>query len=703
MIEQKRIRIGGIILCFLLAFIFLFGMGGIAFAETKTFTVTGNTEDSTESEEKSSSEDGETEEHEGYIPPSEDSRYRDYDFVIDSYDVRIRVNEDNTLDITEKINSWFNQERHGIVRTLPLQNNVVRQDGSTEERRMKVTDFSSGEPFDISNDGIFYSVKVGDMGKTFSGRKEYTLSYRVNLGKDPLEDKDEFYYNLIGSDWTSPIGNVTFTIEMPKAFDVSTVGFSAGWLMTADNSGINWQVDSSGLKITGSYDSILEAGQALTVRMELPEGYFVGAGYAEELRDWIMYGTPVFFLLVAFLLWLRFGKDDKAPNTVEYYPPDDLNSLETAFLYKGTCNAKDVASLLVYLANKGYIAIEDEDKRPSFYSKKTFHIVKLRDYDGTNEEERKFMQGLFGNRQPVDGKVSVTSGQLYDHFYLTTNAILKQMAEQDHMDKVFEKNTGWKNVMIVLMIVISEVLICLPPILEYASPWMIAPAVVPGIGFSTVFSLAFLKKGKGYSQDKGKAINWKEKMTMFLGGLVFAIGVAWYPAEAFLPVLLEKGFYLLGYICGMLSIFGMILCIVYMPKRTPYGVKMLGRINSFRDFLMGEDKGKLGELLAMDPQYFYTILPYATVLGVAGVWNKDFEGVQAVAPEWYDGEYTDTVSFGYFIESAMRTAEYAMSSRSSSSSSYSSSRSYSGSFSGGGYTGGGFSGGGSGGGGGHSW
>ena len=699
--DKKRIHIGAILLCFLFSFLFLSGMGDTAFAATKTFTITGNPEDSEESKEKSSQEAVEAEDREGYVPPSEDSRYRSYDFVIDSYDVKIHVNEDNTLDITETLNCWFRQSRHGIVRTLPVWSYVERQDGSASDKRMKVSDVSCSDPFDMSKDGVEYAIQIGEADKTFSGRKEYTISYKCNLGEDPLDGKDEFYYNLIGSEWEVPIGNITFAIEMPKAVEAANMGFFAGWKKMADDKGIDWHLDSAGLRVTGSYDSVLEAGQALTVRMELPEGYFVGAGFGEELRDWIMYGIPVFFLLVAFLLWLRFGKDDKAPNTVEYYPPDDLNSLETAFLYKGTCDAKDVTSLLIYLANKGYISIENTDDLPSFYSRKTFRIAKIRDYDGTNEEEKRFMQGLFENRLPVDGKVTVTSGMLYNRFYVTTNAILKKMRDQSHVDKVFEKNSGWKNAMIIVMLIISEVLICLPPILEFVHPLMLAPAVIPGIAFSAVFALAFLKKGKGYSKDKGKAINWKDKATMFLTGLALTLLMAWYPGEMFIPVLIEKSFYVWGYICGILCIFGMILCIIYMPRRTPYGVKMLGRINSFRDFLMGADKAKLEELLAQDPQYFYTILPYAGVLGVSEAWNSDFVELEAEAPEWYAGEYTDTVSFGYFMECTMRTTERAMSSRPSSSG-YSSGRSYSGSFSGS-SSGGGFSGGGSGGGGGHSW
>ena len=45
---------------------------------------------------------------------------------------------------------------------------------------------------------------------------------------NPLKDKDEFYFNIIGNEWDTVIGNITFTIIMPKNFDPSTLGFSSG-------------------------------------------------------------------------------------------------------------------------------------------------------------------------------------------------------------------------------------------------------------------------------------------------------------------------------------------------------------------------------------------------------------------------------------------------------------------------------------------
>ena len=52
---------------------------------------------------------------------------------------------------------------------------------------------------------------------------------------------------------------------------------------------------------------------------------------------------------------------------------------------------------MIYLANKGYIKITETEEKSLFTKSKGFKITKIKDYDGTNEEERLFFQGLFEN------------------------------------------------------------------------------------------------------------------------------------------------------------------------------------------------------------------------------------------------------------------------------------------------------------------
>ena len=76
-----------------------------------------------------------------------DSYYRNYDYVIDSYDVNIDVNEDNTFNIKEKIGAYFLVPKHGIYRTIPLTNKIHREDGTFSSNRTRITDITVDAPY----------------------------------------------------------------------------------------------------------------------------------------------------------------------------------------------------------------------------------------------------------------------------------------------------------------------------------------------------------------------------------------------------------------------------------------------------------------------------------------------------------------------------------------------------------------------------
>ena len=71
-----------------------------------------------------------------------------------------------------------------------------------------------------------------------------------------------------------------------------------------------------------------------------------------------------------------------------------------------------------YLANKGYLKIEETEEKGMFSKSKGFRITKIKEYDGNNESERIFFDGLFKS-----SKASVTASDLYDSFYRTLNKI----------------------------------------------------------------------------------------------------------------------------------------------------------------------------------------------------------------------------------------------------------------------------------------
>lgn len=605
----------------------------------------------------------------------------DSEYTLNSYDINIVVNKNNTLNVTEKIGAYFNIEKHGIFRKIPIRNNVTRLDGTKSKNRVKIKDIKVNDNYSLSTEDGYKVIKIGDSNKTLTGQKNYKISYLYNLGRDSGKKYDELYFNLIGSEWDTSISNITFTIKMPKEFDPSKLGFSSGTVGSTDSSKVTYVVNKN--TITGRYNGTLDSGEALTVRLELPEGYFVGASLNIGLTSILSIVLPLLFVLITYLLWNKFGKGKQVIETVEFYPPQGFNSAEVGFLYKGEVEDEDVISLLIYLANKGYIKIVEIEERYLFSTSKKFKIIKQKEYDGNNPSEAVFLKGLFSSKTSSDGAIEeVTEDDLYDNFYITLNIIKEKINTNENKEKIFEKSSLGKRACIIAMMIITYLLITINPIIELGDEtymiMLLSLMIFTVLGFSASVTL------------------YKNKIKIFgiIVGLIFG-GIPW--AFTVLPLLLTDSIYLITYIIGLICIFVMFLLYKAMPKRTQYGNEMLGKIRGFKRFLETVEKQKLDAMVMENPTYFYDILPFTYVLGVSDKWIKKFETISLQAPSWYDGYSSfDNASFGSFINSTMQSATSAMSSSPSSSSS-------GGSSSGSDSSGGGSSGGGSGGGGGGSW
>lgn len=615
--------------------------------------------------------------------------YKYYDYVIDEYNIKINVNENNTYDIVETITAYFNTYKHGIYRTIPLKNTITRLDGTTSKNKVNITNLKVDNEYKVSRKNEMYKITIGSSSNTLIGEQKYKIEYNYNIGKDSLKDIDEFYYNIIGNEWDTVIGNISFEINMPKSFDKTKIGFSSGLMGSTDSSKVSYNVD--GTKITGKFNGFLQKQEALTIRLELPEGYFVGAHNTIDKTILMYILIPVFLFIISYLLWIKFGKNDDIIETVEFYPPNDLNSAEIGFLYKGKAKNKDIVSLLIYLANKGYIKIIETDKKKMFSKDKEYEIIKVKDYDGNNINEKLFMDGLFkktifkkmpvyvGSKlvnnpeeEVIGQREVVTEDNLYNSFYKTMGKILNNMDSKENKQKIFVKSSMKVRLLLLLIIIFTFLYSGVIPIILFNG----------GLGIFLDI-LGMVAYGAFLSEDNA---NWKKIPTTI--GLISMLVMT-----SFILIISKYSLSIdaiLIYLIGTIS--SILIFVLYkkMPKRTEYGKEMLGKIKGFKTFLETVEKDKLESLVNDNPSYFYDILPYTYVLGISDKWIKKFESITLQSPTWYNNNSVfDVTSFGSFITSTMTSATRTMSSSPSSDSSSSS--------------GGGSAGGGSGGGGGGSW
>jgi uncharacterized membrane protein YgcG len=306
-------------------------------------------------------------------------------------------------------------------------------------------------------------------------------------------------------------------------------------------------------------------------------------------------------------------------------------------------------SLIVYLADKGFIKIEE-------CSNNDIEVEKLKyDYSSLNEYERRFIEALFGSENKVKLN-SLKSTAFPDKI----SKITKDFNKKENRDKyILTKLMPINNVMVALSIV---AVLCSTLILFL--DFFVLVWLFPIIGF---ILLLFLYR---------EIFIWI--FMAFWAGLPLCVIINY--------VSMYGNLYMLAMILGMVFAISVYILSRKTAFRTKEGGKLYAQIAGFKHFIKVAEKERLEALCNDDPTYFYNILPYAYVLGVSRVWIKKFENIGIQQAEWYNGTRYDYI--GVF-DIASRSAH--------------SSSSSSGGGSSGGSSGGGFSGGGSGGGGGGRW
>ena len=608
----------------------------------------------------------------------------DSSYEIDSYDVNIVVNENNKLEIKETIDTYFKTAKHGIIRTIPIKNNIYREDGTKQVSKSRIKIKSINEEYTTERNSDYYNIKIGKSNRTITGKKTYVIDYDYFIRKDNSDTYDEFYYNIIGTEWDTNINKVTFKITLPKEFDTSKVGFSVGYTGVSGylEELLTYNID--GTTITGSYNAMLNSHEGITIRIQLPEGYFtVDNSISTEVI--VIIAVTLILLALATYIWIKYCKDnDPIVETVEFYPPEGMNSLDVAYVYKGNVNSKDVISLLIILANKGYVKI-GEHKERGLFKQTGFKITKLKEYDGNDENEEIFMRDLFDCKKNKSGLIDqVTNEDLEDEFYKTIDRIKAKVNSNTNRNQIFAKNSYCKWLFIIMLAI-------------YYVNTLIPAYIYSDDLTQFVFFFGTLVISLTYLFIVADNVSGN-KMYLFLALFFFLPAMIGIMIASIQQAMVDDYFYVISIGIGIVSILSILYFRKCSEQRTKPGKELYGKILGFRRFLETAEKDKLEALVAEDPEYFYNILPYTYVFGISDKWIKKFESIAFRNPEWYDTtDPFDYYRFNRFMNLTITSANRSMTSRPHESSGGG------GGFSGGGFSGGGFSGGGSGGGGGSSW
>ena len=565
-----------------------------------------------------------------------------YGYYISDFECEIEMHQDGSYLVSEQITVDFGTElRHGIYRDIPYKYDVKGFKKTVRIRNINVFD-KNGNRYQtkITRRGGYLKIRIGSSDKVVSGKKIYIISYEVTRGMLYYDDHDELYWNVTGTEWGCSIWNASAKVYYPEGMprdELRTTCFAGPY--GTEISDCSAEIGDNNVVFTSNRQ--LGAMEGLTIGLWMPKGFIKKPGFAKKLGwflgdNWQFFLFPVGLLLLI-VIYLKRGRDPlKLTIMPRYEPPEDFSPAQAGTVLDESVDMRDMTSMIVDLAVRGYLKIVQFDKEKIlFFKPKDYGLVKLRDADSNLQEHEKifftslFAKGSFDsedlpkiykNCPECEDKVLITVSSLKDEFYTELpkikNSIYDSLVDKgmfpSRPDKVRQKYGGYG---VTLM-------------------------VIAGI------------------------------LSIMSSNISFAISLV--------PL-------------GILTIiFGR-----FMPRKSREGSATAARVAGFEEFVRRVEKDRIERMAKEDPTVFERLLPYAMALGVADQWAEAFADIFKEAPGWYVSSHPGRMPTYMFVNdlgSAVDTVGAAMASRPRSSGASGGGSS----FGGGGFSGGGFGGGGGG-------
>ncbi|MEZ4857213.1 MAG: DUF2207 domain-containing protein [Flavobacteriaceae bacterium] len=362
-------------------------------------------------------------------------------FTVNQFSAEVFLNQEGSFLVNETYHLTFHAYKHGIFRNIQLQYDLKTEEGSYEKRKIKIRKIDvPGHNFVTSNkirrelEGDV-EIKIGDKHKTVFGPQEYKINYTVENAFLHEQNAVQFYWNLKPSNWITTFQKMHFVIHLPEGVSVPPNAlkiYDGATGTTQESTHFNVTYSNGAFIVESKAGFVSNYGESVTVLLSLPPEAII------EQVPWWPFGTKYGWTLVLaallggfYIVWRKHGKDDSVMALTSYYPPNGMDPALAGFLIDDRSDTRDLISLLPYWGSKGFITIEEIDKK-GWFAKDDTKLTRIASLPKeTPSYERKMFQGLFATNE-------VLVSSLKDTFYKTMQAAkldLKDAAQPYYMAK----------------------------------------------------------------------------------------------------------------------------------------------------------------------------------------------------------------------------------------------------------------------------
>lgn len=571
------------------------------------------------------------------------------DYAITAYSVNATLHENNTVTQTERITVDFAVPSRGIYRVLPVALWVEKdtENGPQElAYRAKVRNLTvTGEgqmtdpPVETDTEDGFYTIRIGDEDTWLTGVQTYELTFTYDIGDDRVDTYDELFYSLNGGQWDAPIEDFRFSFTFEKPLTQAQKDALALYSGPYGGKGNAAEVSGAwdGDTFSGTAGRALYPGEAVTLYARLPEGYFTGERTAPVWAFWAFAGACA--LLAAYTLLRAVAARRKAPVvTPECTPPDGVSSAEVGYIIDNSADDRDILSLILWFASKGYLIVDggEEDMRL---------VLKKRLPAGSPEYQTVFFDALF-----PEGSAVCELNSLEPGFYEALQKAKLSLARHFTDERALYKRGSAGRAL-----ALGAGCAALWGAAGLSCGAFITGASV-GLGvFSGVLLLVFglllyAAAQRWQFSGRGARIGWGVGLGLCAAASAgLAYGAALY---ALVPLWAVLGAYLLALLACLAA--------PRIAQPTEYRLEMAGRLLGLREFIEESELPRIRALAAEKPEYFYDVLPYASVFGLEKEWSGLFDALAVPPPVWYSCGDMTVWNVLWFSQMMHRSVDHSM-------------------------------------------
>jgi len=345
---------------------------------------------------------------------------------IADFSADIDVHKDGSADVNERISLVFIGPFHGIHRYIPV--DYIGPEGSNYSLFLRVSNVTDEEgqslKYTSKRQAGYRVLTIMIPGATDTSKRIHIL-YSVRNAAKFFEDHDEFYWNVTGNGWPVAIDAAAAYVRFPPDAEgkVRAQAFAGVY-----HSNEKAMTDIQRSNVMTQTLNPLPARGGLTVDVFLPKGVLESPGpFTKAL--WFVGSNPIMFLpviafAVMFPLWWIKGRDPQAGMSVApmYEPPKDMSPAEMGTLIDDSTDPRDITSILVDLAVRGYFKIREEQVAQMLvFRKRDYIFVQLKGPEQWGDLapfERVMMENLFPG-----GATETHIADLRNRFYVAIQPI----------------------------------------------------------------------------------------------------------------------------------------------------------------------------------------------------------------------------------------------------------------------------------------